>query len=111
MPFSGQGMGRRCWMWAPVSARSASSSWPRVLSGCRWWVRAALACQTFARALLRNPFRGFVHPARGLEAVLERHGFVRIQRRETLKWSADLYERADAARSRDIAGGFVLLAL
>src|SRR5205823_6389237 len=33
MRFSGQGMGRRYWMWAPVSVRSASSSWPRVSSG------------------------------------------------------------------------------
>ncbi len=89
------------------SRRLLAFSYPRD----RWYVRAAVAIQNFARALLRNPFRGFVHPARGLEAVLERHGFVRIQRRETLKWSADLYERADAARSRDIAGGFVLLAL
>ena len=53
-----------------------------------------------AAGLRRIEAVSFVHPARGLEAVLERHGFVRIQRRETLKWSADLYERADAARSR-----------
>ncbi len=49
------------------------------------------------RALLRNPFRGFVHSARGIEALLEQRGFVRLERRETLKWSADLYARADAA--------------
>jgi len=29
--------------------------------------------------------------------LLEQHGFVRMRRRETLKWSADLYVRADAA--------------
>jgi hypothetical protein len=32
-----------------------------------------------------------------MEALLEQHGFVRKERRETLKWSADLYVRADAA--------------
>jgi hypothetical protein len=32
-----------------------------------------------------------------MEALLEQHGFVRKERRETLKWSADLYVRAGAA--------------
>jgi len=63
----------------------------------RWYVRAAVWLQNQSRALLHNPFRGFVHPVRGMEALLERHGFVRLQRHETLKWSADLYVRADAA--------------
>jgi hypothetical protein len=53
--------------------------------------------QNLGRALFRNPFRGFVHSARGMEALLKEHGFVRMERRETLKWSADLYIRADAA--------------
>ncbi len=64
----------------------------------RWYVRAAVWLQNRSRALLRNPFRGFVHSVRGMEALLERHGFVRLRRHETLKWSADLYVRADAAR-------------
>jgi len=61
----------------------------------RWFVRAAVRMQNLGRALWRNPFRGFVHSARGMEALLGQHGFVRRQRRETLKWSADLYVRAD----------------
>ncbi len=75
------------------SRRVLAFSYPRD----RWYVRAAVATQNLGRALLRNPFRGFVHSARGIEALLEEHGFVRMQRRETLKWSADLYIRADAA--------------
>jgi predicted RNA methylase len=75
------------------SRRVLAFSYPRD----RWYVRAAVATQNLGRALLRNPFRGFVHSARGIEALLEAHGFVRIQRRETLKWSADLYIRVDAA--------------
>jgi len=63
----------------------------------RWFVRTAVAMQNLGRALLRNPFRGFVHSAREMEALLAHHGFLKMQRRETLKWSADLYVRADAA--------------
>jgi magnesium-protoporphyrin O-methyltransferase len=75
------------------SRRVLAFSYPRD----RWYVQAAVATQNLGRALLRNPFRGFVHSARGIEALLVAHGFVRIQRRETLKWSADLYIRVDAA--------------
>ena len=75
------------------SRRLLGFSYPRD----RWYVRAAVGMQNLSRALFRNPFRGFVHSARGMEALLEQHGFVRLGRRETLKWSADLYARADAA--------------
>ena len=61
----------------------------------RWYVRLVVATQNLARALLRNPYRGFVHPAPAMAALLERHGFLRRQRRETLAWTADLYVRAD----------------
>ena len=62
----------------------------------RWYVRAAVGIQNLARALFGNPFRGFVHSARAMDALLEAHGFSRTERRETLKWSADLYVRAGA---------------
>jgi len=75
------------------SRRLMAFSYPRD----RWYVRAAVRMQNLGRVLLRNPFRGFVHSARDMEVVLEQHGFVRKERRETLKWSADLYVRADAA--------------
>jgi SAM-dependent methyltransferase len=75
------------------SRRLLAFSYPRD----RWYVRAAVRIQNLGRALIRNPFRGFVHSARGMEALLGQHGFVRMQRRETLKWSADLYVRTDAA--------------
>jgi SAM-dependent methyltransferase len=74
------------------SRRLLAFSYPRD----RWYVRAAVAMQNLGRAVFRNPFRGFVHSARGIEALLEHHGFVRMERRDTLKWSADLYVRADA---------------
>ena len=72
------------------SRRLLAFSYPRD----RWYVRAAVGVQNLARALFRNPFRGFVHSARGMDALLDQHGFVRMQRRETLKWSAGLYVRA-----------------
>src|SRR6266511_3608045 len=75
------------------SRRLLAFSYPRD----RWYVRAAVGMQNLSRALFRSPFRGFVHSARAMEALLEQHGFVRLRRRETLKWSADLYVRADAA--------------
>jgi SAM-dependent methyltransferase len=75
------------------SRRLFAFSYPRD----RWYVRAAVGVQNLVRALFRDPFRGFVHSARSMEALLEQHGFVRMRRHETLKWSADLYGRADAA--------------
>jgi len=78
------------------SRRLLAFSYPRD----RWYVRAAVRLQNLSRALFRNPFRGFVHSVRGMETLLERHGFVRLRRHETLKWSADLYVRTDAVRSR-----------
>jgi magnesium-protoporphyrin O-methyltransferase len=75
------------------SRRLLAFSYPRD----RWYVRAAVWTQNLGRTLFRNPFRGFVHSVRGMEAVLEQHGFVRMRRHETLKWSADLYVRVDAA--------------
>lgn len=71
------------------SRRLLAFSYPRD----RWFVRAAVASQNLGRVVLRNPFRGFVHAARDMEKVLERGGFVRTERRETLKWCADLYVR------------------
>ncbi len=75
------------------SRRLLAFSYPRD----RWYVRAAVTMQNLGRALFHNPFRGFVHSARGIETLLQQRGFVRMQRRETLKWSADLYARADGA--------------
>ena len=45
------------------------------------------------RAVWRNPYRGFVHPAPRMAALLEERGFALRLRRETLKWCADLYAR------------------
>ncbi len=71
------------------SRRLLAFSYPRD----RWFVRAAVGLQNLVRAVERNPFRGFVHSAPAMEAVLAEHGFRRTHRRETLKWSADLYTR------------------
>ncbi len=81
------------------SRRLLAFSYPRDL----WYVRAAVAIQNLWRALFRNSFRGFVHSVRGMEALLEQHGFVRMQRRKTLKWAADLYVRADASPSLSLS--------
>src|SRR5690348_4742116 len=72
------------------SRRLLAFSYPRD----RWYVRLAVWVQNLGRAVLRNPFRGFVHSGRGMEALLEQCGFVRMRRYETLKWSSDLYGRS-----------------
>ncbi|MGH9890975.1 MAG: methyltransferase domain-containing protein [bacterium] len=76
------------------SRRLLAFSYPRD----RWYVRAAVRVQNLGRILFRNPFRGVVHSARGMEVLLEQHGFVRKERRETLKWSADLYVRSETMK-------------
>jgi magnesium-protoporphyrin O-methyltransferase len=75
------------------SRRLLALSYPRD----RWFVRLVVALQNAVRAVFRNPFRTFVHSPRAMEALLERHGFARLQRRCTLVWAADLYGRAGAA--------------
>jgi magnesium-protoporphyrin O-methyltransferase len=77
---------------AQRSRRLLAFSYPRD----RWYVRGAVGLENLVRVLLRIPFRGYVHSARAMEAVLTQHGFTRLGRRETLKWSADLYGRAHA---------------
>src|ERR1043166_3906801 len=67
------------------SRRLLAFSYPRD----RWFVRAAVTLQNLVRAAVRNPFRGFVHPAGDMETVLKAHGFSRTHHRETLKWSVD----------------------
>jgi SAM-dependent methyltransferase len=73
------------------SRRLFAFSYPRD----RWHVRAMVAVQNLGRALFRNPFRTFVHSARDIDALIERHGFSRMQRCQTMVWSADLYVRTD----------------
>ena len=71
------------------SRRLLAFSYPRD----RWYVRAAVALENLGRALFRNPYRGIVHSARGMDALLVRQGFSRLQHGTTLKCSADLYVR------------------
>lgn len=71
------------------SRRLFALSYPRD----RWYVRAVVTLQNRARGLFRNPFRTFVHSAPMMEALIARHGFARMQRRQTMVWSVDLYVR------------------
>ena len=82
------------------SRRLFAFSYPRD----RWYVRLVVTVQNLARALLRNPYRGFVHSRAAMEALLERQGFSRRQRHETLAWAADLYARRDDASSPRLGG-------
>jgi magnesium-protoporphyrin O-methyltransferase len=78
------------------SRRLFAFSYPRD----RWHVRGVFAVQNLVRALSRNPFRTFVHPARAMQKLLERHGLTRLRHHDTPVWSADLYVRADASSER-----------
>jgi magnesium-protoporphyrin O-methyltransferase len=73
------------------SRRLFAFSYPRD----RWYVRAVIALENLARAVVRNQFRAFVHSAQAMEALIEAEGFARRQRRETLAWTVDLYVRED----------------
>ena len=75
------------------SRRVFAFSYPRN----RWHVRAKVALGNLGRAIMRNPFRMFVHPISEMQGVLERHGLVRTRRDETRDWFADLYVRMDVA--------------
>jgi magnesium-protoporphyrin O-methyltransferase len=60
----------------------------------RWWMRAAVWLLNLGLAVMRDPFRGFVHRERDLEAVVRAHGFTPRFRSYTLVWQVAVYSRA-----------------
>jgi magnesium-protoporphyrin O-methyltransferase len=59
----------------------------------RWYVRLAMAWENLARAMKRNRFRAFVHPANAMEDIIQKHGFQQASRTGTLVWCVEVYRR------------------
>ena len=58
-----------------------------------WYVRLGVMLENAPRRLKKNPFRTFVHPATRMEELIRSAGFELSTRRETWKWSVDVYRR------------------
>jgi magnesium-protoporphyrin O-methyltransferase len=58
-----------------------------------WWVRAAVALGNLYLRVMRNPFRGYVHSAREVDAVVRGSGFRQRLRRTSGPWQVVVYAR------------------
>jgi SAM-dependent methyltransferase len=68
--------------------------WPRD----RWSSRAKVRLGNLVVALLRNPFRGYVHSDQTVEAPLLRAGLVQLRRRDLGFWQIAVYGPKTATR-------------
>jgi len=62
----------------------------------RWYVRAFVTLQNVLRALAGNTYRGYVHPARSMHAVIERRGFRQVSSRGGPVWCVEVHALANA---------------
>ena len=58
-----------------------------------WWVKLGVKIGNIFLRVQGNPFRGFVHPAEAVEAVLKRIGFERRFLVQTFIWKVAVYTR------------------
>jgi magnesium-protoporphyrin O-methyltransferase len=61
-----------------------------------WWTRVAVTLANFYQRLVKDPFRGFVHPVDEMDAVLNRAGLKKISTRRLFVWEMALYQREGA---------------
>jgi magnesium-protoporphyrin O-methyltransferase len=76
-----------------LSAGRARKFYGLVYPRDTWWIKAGLAVGNFFMRLRRSTFRGFVHPTREVEALLEKSGLRRKFYRRTLVWQVVVYTR------------------
>ena len=55
--------------------------------------RAAVGLLNLWQWITRNPYRGFVHDSHAVDALVARHGLVRVRHSTTLLWQVAIYER------------------
>lgn len=60
----------------------------------RWFIRAGIALENAMRKLRANPFRAFVHPVTEMQRTVGQAGFELVSRKQTPKWSIEVYRRA-----------------
>ncbi len=58
-----------------------------------WWIRAGIALANFFFRLRRSTYRGFVHPTKAIDLLINRSGFKRCFYRRTLLWQVVVYSR------------------
>ena len=78
------------------SAALARSRFGLVYPRHTWLGRVAIALVNLGFRLRRAPFRSYLHRTADVDAIVARHGLVRILHRTTLIWQLAVYERVDA---------------
>jgi len=74
---------------ASHSRRVLGLTYPRE----RWYTRLGIAIGNAIQRLKRDPFLGFVHPVREMDALLRGLGFERVFLRDLFVWEVALYRR------------------
>lgn len=60
-----------------------------------WPSRIAVGLLNLWQRITRNPYRGFVHDTRAVDALVARHGLIPARRATTLIWQVAIYERSE----------------
>jgi len=76
-----------------LTAKRARKVYGLVYPRNTWWIKLALAVGNFTFWLRRSAYRGFVHPTRAVESLLENFGLKRRFFRRTLIWQVVVYSR------------------
>jgi len=76
-----------------LTAKRARKLYGLVYPRNTWWIKLALAVGNFTFWLRRSAYRGFVHPTRAVESLLENSGLKRRFFRRTLIWQVVVYSR------------------
>ena len=78
------------------SAALAKGRYGLVYPRYTWIGRVAIALLNVGFRLSRSPFRSYLHRTAEVDAIIARHGLVRILHRTTLIWQLAVYERPAA---------------
>ena len=76
-----------------LSAARARKFYGLVYPRDTWWAKIGVTVLNVFFRLRKSPFRTFVHPTQGVEALVNRQGLRRRFTRQTLFWQVVLYAR------------------
>ena len=80
-----------------LSAERARKVYGLVYPRDSWWIRLGLALGNLFLKIRRSAYRGFVHPARAVEAIVRDNGLERCFYRQTLVWQVVVYRRSSSS--------------
>jgi len=60
-----------------------------------WWLKVGVACLNLALRVKRDPFRVYVHPTKGVEALMRDSGLEQRFYRKTAIWQVVVYAHRD----------------